>query len=1274
MRKIIIRITIFCFILIMPGFCRAMPPGTLLYRTSGGGKMYGYSSDPLISSEKGIINNIYSGHVAIYIGRENGEDYIVEAANDGIVKTPAKYFVNTAEGEIFLGAKIPSRVTALQQAKAVLLAKSLVGKKLGYDVDFHKQKGPNSGEWTCVGLTEKIYESANIPNPNNLGALEYDPNYYAIDITPDGFDNYSKVNSTGDCFSRDREFSKIAARRDLLVPAPELLGFDVGLEKDGERYIFMPYTQFLQPTLETVKADIEISSSFSGIAVRGAVNTKALVLRWSLINNPLSSLRNITSAVADLTAQATAKIKTIAGDLNKKIFGSGSGTEIVLDQADTKKNNSAATSSARKVAVNKAKTGSTSKASTSKAKTETVKKASTAKKTEAPKKTETTKKNDTVKKTATATKAVAKTTSAKTPAKTTTKTATKATAKTTEPTAKTDKVAAASTKVTTYYNPVTVNKSAQSATDSTANTNKPAVNQPSACSDKQSIWAIISKIYNTANNYWIELYNPTDCDLDLAAAGYRLEKTRTADDPALIARIGNNLDGSYPGGTVIKAHGNYLIASAEADSYYKNKAQALITRDEFNWGSSGYTLYLGSGPISSSGDSDIVDAVGFGSDATYFQGNDPAAEIKFNYFLKRVATTNNNSRDFSLFLSDHPSAVTSSSSTSTTTPSPETGNASSTATSSEPVKSSKLAVINKIYATGDNDWIELFNTEDYDFDLAAAGYRLEKTKSSEDPSLMMRIGDTEDGIYPQGTIIKAHDKYLIVRSQANSYYKNQADAIATRDDFGWTGTDYTIYLGNGAISSSTDKNILDVVGFGSNATYFRGSGPASEIPDNYYLNRLGFNNDNRLDFNLLLSDDPSISTSSSSTINTSLFIPPTPIVSENIVGLWHFDECYGTGNWGIGKWECSRNLGYDNEKFSEKLNSAISLNNFSLSFYYKESSELYSRLAINLKKSDGDNLRLAIEPSMLTVDGLPNSASRYYKPVPFDSSWHRATLVVDQSADYWAVYIDGREIVKENFWADLPTVSSLEISGDCGPYLLDELAVWNRSLSPEEIMTDYVIDAPYSPTLNREPQQPPSLFHFWDFTEDSGLVAADSVGSSPLSVASNSWTGRSHDNYAINTDMQQEYAANLAEPLASQDISLTFWWHNGSYPTVGRANIFLQDNKNTNLFSLLANSDRLGYWFNGSYGYLTPAQGSYLPNDNDWHHLALVYDSYRFKLSLYVDGEEKATTSMIWWPDDKQITKLKVGTDSYGAAIDELGLWEGALTAGQIKEIYTNTK
>jgi len=147
-------------------------------------------------------------------------------------------------------------------------------------------------------------------------------------------------------------------------------------------------------------------------------------------------------------------------------------------------------------------------------------------------------------------------------------------------------------------------------------------------------------------------------------------------------------------------------------------------------------------------------------------------------------------------------------------------------------------VISEIQAYGDSandDWIELYNPTNQPIDLAMGNYRIERAMTALDPSIVMRIGNGADGTYPGGTTIPAHGFYLIVRDDASETLKDKADAIGTRSEFTWTGTGYTLYLGNDAISSDTDPDIVDKVGSGT-ATYYESS-PAPAIPDGKSIER-----------------------------------------------------------------------------------------------------------------------------------------------------------------------------------------------------------------------------------------------------------------------------------------------------------------------------------------------------------------------------------------------------------------------------------------------------
>lgn len=598
----------------------AMPIGTILYRTSGDNKMYGYNANDLLIAEKGKLAHIYSGHAAIYIGKEDGVDYIVEMQPKGAIKVPAKYFVNEALGEKLIGAKIPQNATPTQIAKAVAIAKNLADKNLAYDFDFKYQKGPLSNQWTCVGLTEKVYESAGISNPSNLGSLVYNQNNYAVDITSDGYDNSSVYNKSGDCFSSDSEYSKIERKTDLIIPAPELIGYDVGIEKGGERFIFLPYTQYLQDTLKDVPIDIELSSSFNEPEIRGDSPILGLVLKWSLINNPVSTIKNIAGKVTDVVLA-----------IKDKVFPENS---IALADDSTDYGLEAVVSTSTKSATVKASTTkkTTVKVASTTAKTTTS--ASTGVKVAVIKATSTKGVNlsggtsktvsvslSTPKNTTTAELATTKSTTVKV-------STTKATSMTTVSTTTAATTPKTTTVVRTTPKPIIpiATSTKTTATSTSATTTTEII-------EEETPVALIAKIYSNGDDDWLEIVNTTDKDFDLASAGYRLEKAKTGADPTLIMRFGNDADGTYPGGTVIGAHGYYLIARSTASADILAQADAIATKDAFSWTEDGYTIYLGTASISSDSDTDIVDKLGYG-EAVYYE-EEPAEALKKGYALER---------------------------------------------------------------------------------------------------------------------------------------------------------------------------------------------------------------------------------------------------------------------------------------------------------------------------------------------------------------------------------------------------------------------------------------------------------------------------------------------------------------------------------------------------------------------------------------------------------------------------------------------------------------
>lgn len=114
-------------------------------------------------------------------------------------------------------------------------------------------------------------------------------------------------------------------------------------------------------------------------------------------------------------------------------------------------------------------------------------------------------------------------------------------------------------------------------------------------------------------------------------------------------------------------------------------------------------------------------------------------------------------------------------------------------------------------------------------------------------------------------------------------------------------------------------------------------------------------------------------------------------------------------------------------------------------------------------------------------------------------------------------------------------------------------------------------------------------------------------------------------------------------------------------------------------------------WDSSKYGYGPgdTVRTDYVPNvqDNNWHHIAFVYDGTASTITLYVDGT--ANPAVLRWPNHgylitnaSQIQELDLGGDSnigsqgwgmnWDGGLDQFRFYGVALTADQVKALYTN--
>jgi hypothetical protein len=244
------------FILVLVSFvfafsdALALQRGAILYHTSKGDSIYGRTA--ALELPCSVIQlahrEMKSGHVGLYIGNER----IIHAITPTVEETASANFIPQSyldDGCRYLGAKVPvgfDAWTEEQVDQLILLAREQVGKP--YDIQFRHQKGPDT--FTCVGLVEYLYEQVgyNITTDGyyagGAGGLTYTQTY-SCEATL-GFD-WAGVNT----FAELVEFSSF--EHPLADP------LNVGMIHDGKRYMFFPYTQYMQSTIVDVATDIPIS-------------------------------------------------------------------------------------------------------------------------------------------------------------------------------------------------------------------------------------------------------------------------------------------------------------------------------------------------------------------------------------------------------------------------------------------------------------------------------------------------------------------------------------------------------------------------------------------------------------------------------------------------------------------------------------------------------------------------------------------------------------------------------------------------------------------------------------------------------------------------------------------------------------------------------------------------------------------------------------------------------------------------------------------------------
>ncbi|HNW55911.1 MAG TPA: lamin tail domain-containing protein, partial [bacterium] len=598
----------------------------------------------------------------------------------------------------------------------------------------------------------------------------------------------------------------------------------------------------------------------------------------------------------------------------------------------------------------------------------------------------------------------------------------------------------------------------------------------------------------------------------------------------------------------------------------------------------------------------------------------------------------------------------------------------------EPEESLKV-VISQLATRGpagaSDEFVELYNPNSRAVDLS--GWRLQ-SRSANGSAWINRSGS--DGL-PSGTEIKAHDYFLLA---AKDYSRELIPDYQHEGNWGMSDDG-----GHWRIVDNLGVE-LDRIGY-NQAIEPEGQAIQVDLAQGYSLQRKALATSTAADL-IEGGSHFTLGNGFDTDNNANDFIEQTNVWSRSGTGqvynqerysaglkhLWHFAECFGSDikdsvgsadftnhhlTWIGGQYDCATYQTWEQPAVQTDF-PAINPDQLTLSYWWRNDSfPNDGRGHEYLITADGQiasGLTLSIYNSLLWNN---NGYSLMSGVMPLDNSWHLVTLVKDRGN--LKFFVDGQLKFEQTVdYRPIQDIVKLELADENYPMSRDEIALWQRALNDGEVKQLFYLAQPLRPLAERAEQLPAVAKYLWSFDQPISALNLDNLQQVPLEPLNN--RVYSPFEYGVRIEHPNDPVANLPDSLDNQDVSLSLWWKNSDYSQEDRVNLWLSGSNSEQLFGLTLGSYGLKIYYNQQAWYpLTKTI-----EDNKWHQTALVYDSYRYQLTLYFDGQPIWRESRSWIAEP--LSKLIIGQDAQPIDLDELTLWQGALTDEQIETIYELAK
>lgn len=381
--------------------------------------------------------------------------------------------------------------------------------------------------------------------------------------------------------------------------------------------------------------------------------------------------------------------------------------------------------------------------------------------------------------------------------------------------------------------------------------------------------------------------------------------------------------------------------------------------------------------------------------------------------------------------------------------------------------------------------------------------------------------------------------------------------------------------------------------------------------------------------------------------------------------------------------------GFDgvNQYVSVADENALDINYYSISAWVKVNNNALGTILSKGYEGSGTAYLFWRNP-VTTGDTKWGSYTGGWHAIDYDTfssptSWYHAVLV--HNATGLGVWINGVLVSSSSDSFSAPsnnaniTIGADSNSGVVDYWLngtIDELGLWNRSLTPAEITKIYNYGAglTYVPTPTWKAGLNTGLTHYWNFNEPSGTIAEDKVGTYNFSLVGAGFDSGRVGN-AITCDGSDYANFTGMNGIDGKNWSFSYWVKpttntNWAVLLSGRGDWALTDYYIALRGSGIAHTDALM-----KAGVI--AEIPYVIPTTDWTHLIWTSDGSRNY--IYVNGvmTNNVTNTYDWSANTgMQLCSYSASEGDwrqfYNGKIDELGIWSRTLNSSEVLDLYNS--